>query len=382
MKKLPYSLLFSILVLLVNAIQAQQTDRIFTNPFDGYSTYLDRQLDSRMDEMFDPGIGVSIIKEGQVRIRNIKGVNELSKESQLLTASTSFYLASVTKPMTSQIIQKLTETGKLDLHSPINTILNELPEYMKNVTVEDLINHKSGIKNFYEYITWREPLIDNNYVLSLLKDKTDSLEFTPGTRHSYSNSNYVLLAEIIEQVSGKTYFEMLESVVLKPARMRESSLNAPLSGLNKAVGYNFKDDQFLLNDYERIEFAGGFIGKFNKKTYGSSGVFSTQPDLERWILQLNEMNYFDKLPSEKLPVEGYQESNVKGVHYSFGWYQGKILGHEIFWHSGEFGGYRNLVLSIPELNFAIVALSNNASLEVEKLGLNWAEEYISRVIGQ
>ncbi len=366
----------------LHSTQAQQIQKIYGNPFNGYSTYLDRQLDSRMDEQFDPGIGVSIIRDGQVRIRNIKGVKALSGERELLTPNTSFYLASVTKPMTAQIIRELVNTDQLDINANITDILPGLPDYMKEVTVEHLVNHQSGITNFYEFITWREPLIDNDYVLGLLKTRVKELEFTPGSKHSYSNSNYVLLAEIIEQVSGKTYHEVLESVVVKPNRMIATSLNRPKPYAQYATGYNLKEGQFLLNDYEKIEFANGFVGRFNKRTYGSSGVFSTQSDLERWILRLNKDGYFDELPQNQKEVDGYEDSPVKDVHYSLGWYHGKILGQEVFWHSGEFGGYRNLVLTIPEADFSIVALSNNGSLEVEKMGLVWAEEFLSRLNGQ
>ncbi len=367
--------LVAILVVLNTFIVHSQLKKLSPNPFAGFSPYLNEQLNRQLDDRIDPGIAVSIISDQQVQIRNIKGVDDLSS-NELLSASTSFYLASVTKPMTAQLVRDLVAKNKVQLSQKVPSLLPNMPNYMDQVTVKDLLLHQSGIPDYYQFITWREPIIDNDHVFKLLMDSVKNLNFSPGTKYEYSNANYILLATIIEKLTGTSYPEMLSSVIFDSFNMYSSSVGSPKKDLRPAVGYNYKNDVFLMNDYKSIEFPNGFVAPFNKKTYGSSGVFSTLADLERWILNLYEIDYFQNIEDNNIQVEQVFESPVAGVTYMDGWLKGSLLGYDVFWHSGGFGGYRNVVVCVPEIEFAIIALSNNGRFDAEKSGLQWAQKFV------
>ncbi len=372
----------SLSILLVTFIATipsySQLTKLSSNPYSGFSPYLNNELNQKLDDRLDPGIAVSIISDQQVQIRNMKGVDNLSS-SQLLSATTSFYLASVTKPMTAQVVHELVDNNQLRLSQKVRSILPGLPKYMNNVTIQDLLTHQSGIPDYYQYITWREPLIDNAYVFKLLRDSVKNLNFSSGTKYEYSNANYILLAEVIEELTGTSYSDMLNQTVFDDYNMTNSSVGSPKKSLRPAIGYNFKNDVFLRNDYRSIEFPGGFVGNFNKVTYGSSGVFSTLSDLERWVLNLYEIDYFQNIESNDVRVEQTFEAPVKDVSYTHGWLKGSLLGYDIFWHSGGFGGYRNIIVCIPEIEFAIIALSNNGKFDAEGSGLKWAHKFVSPI---
>jgi len=359
-------------------VTAQTLEKVVSNPLSGYSSYLNNDLAHKLDDTMDPGIAVSVIYRNQVKIRNLKGVEEINtKRKQLVTPSTSFYLASVTKPMTAQIILKLVQSGKVSLSEKIGNYLTELPGFMLNIPVSNLLSHSSGIPDYFQYITWRETSIDNKYILSLMREKMKQLDFTPGTSYAYSNSNYVLLALIIEKVTGNSYRYEIESEIFKAVGMNQSSVGAPADGLHPAIGYRYMDGKFMINDYKRIEFQNGIIAPFNKSAYGASGVFSTLADLEKYLIDLLGQEYFQSLPPDKTKIN-YEIAGVKNAYYGSGWFTGKINGREVYWHSGEFAGYRNILLLVPELSFAIVVLSNNGNINPEELVLNWAEEFILR----
>lgn len=356
-----------------------QIKKISSNPFKGYSTYLNNDLNSQLNDRKDPGVAVSIIGNGKVEIRNLKGVDKLVSNPKLLSPTTSFYLASVTKPITAQLVKELIEDRQLREDDKVGTILPGLPNYMKTVRVKDLLNHQSGISDYYQFITFREPLIDNDYILQLLADSVQTLEFSPGERYSYCNSNYILLARILEKVTGKTYSELIENEIFNTMQMKNASVNDPKPSLRPAVGYNYKEGQFRMNDYKSIEFSNGFVAGFNKRTYGSSGVFASLSDMERWVFGMFSNKYFDGIESNNLTLDQEFESPIKDVTYTTGWFKGSLLGYNVYWHSGEFAGYRNVVVCIPEIEFAIVALSNNGKFEAENTGLKWAHAFVSKM---
>ncbi len=371
-------LFFAAMILSNLHVSAQELKKVWKNPRKSFSPYLNDYLNFQMDNIDDPGIAASIIIKGKVSLRNMKGVEERTEDLKLLTSTSSFYLASVTKPMTAQLILNLLAEKKIEGQQNINSILTNLPDYMKEISIEDLLSHQSGIPSYYEFITWREEVIDNEYVLRLLNEKFKDLNFKPGTKYEYSNSNYILLAEIIEAITGQPYEKVLQDHVFAKVGMKNSSVNKPQTGLHPAIGYLFNENEktYRINDYQSIQFPNGQIFGFNKKTYGSSGVFSTISDLEKWTIHLLDNHYFETFENGRHPIEGYAENSVENVYYTNGWFKGKMMNYDVFWHSGEFGGYRNMVLCLPELELGLVILSNNGKFNAESTGLEWAQHYI------
>lgn len=178
------------------ALPAQAADAGFARQVDAYLAPLLRTnnfsgtvLVARGDEVvFHKGYGQASIEHG---VRN--------------TPATVFQIASVSKPFTSAAIMLLKDQGKLDLRAPLSAVLPGYPGADK-LTIHHLLTHTSGIPNINDFDDYdeiqRRPHSPASLV-ALFKDKP--LEFEPGTRYGYSNSNYNLLALIVEKVSGREY---------------------------------------------------------------------------------------------------------------------------------------------------------------------------------
>ncbi|HEY9117394.1 MAG TPA: serine hydrolase domain-containing protein, partial [Roseivirga sp.] len=158
-----------------------------------------------------PGIATAIIQNGRVIFKQYAGMADLS-DSSIIGESTRFNIASNGKQFTALAVLSLIDNKQLKLSDDIRKWFpNLLPKVKDNITVQHLLNHTSGIRDFYDLMslqgyTWWEVSWNNYDVLNLLEKQTD-LNFEPGTKYLYSNSNYILLALLIEKVSKQSFVE-------------------------------------------------------------------------------------------------------------------------------------------------------------------------------
>ncbi|MEO1654574.1 MAG: serine hydrolase domain-containing protein, partial [Bacteroidota bacterium] len=156
-----------------------------------------------------PGLALGIVKDGQVVYENYLGLANLEHKINI-DQNTRFSIASNAKQFTALCILKLMEAGKVDLEDDIRKYLPDLYKSIPDrITIAQLINHTSGTRDYGELWglqgrTWYEEFLNNKDVIALLKGQT-ALNFKPGTDHLYSNTNYILLAEIVKKVSGQKF---------------------------------------------------------------------------------------------------------------------------------------------------------------------------------
>src|SRR5437868_3646554 len=188
------------------------------------------------------------------------------KRNVAFTPKTPVYLASLTKQFTAMAIMMLAERHQLSYSDPLSKYFPEFPSYAAKVTIRNLLNHTSGIPD-YEGLGLARPGLTNKDVSSaLIRQK--SLRFPPGEKFEYSNSNYILLALIVEKVSGKPYRLFLKNNIFALLGMTHTFVyDKPRPEFaGRARGYNrFGDD----SDYDLL-------------TYGEGGIYSTVADLFKW----------------------------------------------------------------------------------------------------
>ena len=168
-----------------------------------------------------PGVAVGIVKDGQIIYEEYWGYANLEHQVKI-DQDTRFNIASNAKQYTALCILHLAEQDKLKLDDDFRTYIPDLfPNIAEKITIANLINHTSGIRDYCDLYgmtgkTWWKQFIDNEDALDLLCKQT-ALNFTPGTRYLYSNSNYIILAAIVAKVTGtklgdftKEMFEALE----------------------------------------------------------------------------------------------------------------------------------------------------------------------------
>jgi CubicO group peptidase (beta-lactamase class C family) len=166
-----------------------------------------------------PGIATAIIQDGKVIYEKYAGYADL-KENTLIKNSTRFNIASNGKQFTALAVLTLIEKYNLKLSDDIRKWFpNLFPNIKESITVQSLLNHTSGIRDCYDLwslqgYTWWEKSFDNNDVLALIEKQSD-LNFEPGTKYLYSNTNYILLALLVEKVSNKTFVEYTNEMFIQ-----------------------------------------------------------------------------------------------------------------------------------------------------------------------
>jgi CubicO group peptidase (beta-lactamase class C family) len=204
-------LLLTLLPLICNNLKAQTSS--INEP-------LGRSIDSLVLSQIkhtEPGCAILISKNGEIIYKKAFGSANLELNVPLQTDMV-FRIGSVTKQFTAVAVLQLMEKGRLSLQDNIQKYLPNFPVKVHNITIEHLMSHTAGLKE-YTAIDHADPYIErHDFTLEFLIDhfKNEPLEFEPGTRFSYSNSNYVLLGYIIEKVSGEKYHQYMESHIIKP----------------------------------------------------------------------------------------------------------------------------------------------------------------------
>ena len=173
-----------------------------------------------------PGCAVGVIQNGQWAYKHAYGMADLEAKTPISTQN-AFYVGSIAKQFTAMSILLLAEQGKLSLTDDIHKYLPELPDYGTALTIQNLIHHTSGIREYYDL--WNQKAInewDGNLVehaaeinaansLTLLASQK-TLDFTPGDQYAYVNSNYFLLGVIVQRVSGKSLLQFADETIFKP----------------------------------------------------------------------------------------------------------------------------------------------------------------------
>ena len=223
------------------------------------------QIDSLMIKLYNRGQfngSVLVAEHGDVIYK--KGFGKANfKESLDYTPATPSYLASLTKQFTAMAIMMLAENKKLSYEDKLSKYFPEFPPYAVKITIRNLLNHTSGIPDYFS-LGIVHPGLRNEEVLKALV-KIDSLNFQPGSKFEYSNSGYVLLAMIIEKVSGLPFNIFLKINIFDPLKMDNTVVldtsNPKIK--NKALGYDV-----FGNDYDK-----------DILTMGDGGIYSTVDDL-------------------------------------------------------------------------------------------------------
>jgi CubicO group peptidase (beta-lactamase class C family) len=186
----------------------------------------------------EPGAAIVITKDGKEIYAKGFGIANLEFEVPM-TSKMIFRIASITKQFTAVATLLLEEKGKLKIHDDFRKYLPDYPDPGKVITIEHLLTNTSGIPDYVSFPNHNkisQTKITTSGILDLFKDKP--LEFEPGEHYSYSSSGYNILGAIIENVSGMTYEEFVETEIFEKLNMNNSFYDHPDEIVkNKILGY-------------------------------------------------------------------------------------------------------------------------------------------------
>jgi len=283
---------------------------------------------------------VLIAKSGKVLLSKGYGMANYS-DNIPNTPTTKFKLASVSKQFTAMCIMMLQEKGKLKVEDKLSKFISDYPKG-DSITVHHLLTHTSGIPDFTSL-----PVFDSIMTRPLTLDqeiayfKKLPLDFSPGAKHQYSNSGYLLLTYIIEKTSGKKYGEFVQENIFAPLGMKNSGLYNNREILkNVALGYGERDGVFLNAEYIDMSIPSG-----------AGALYSTVEDMYLWDRAWYSEKLVKKSTLDKMVVP-FKDN------YAYGWMVDEFKGHKWIFHTGGIQGFTTVMNRFPDDEMCIVVLKN------------------------
>jgi CubicO group peptidase (beta-lactamase class C family) len=305
------------------------------------------------DSLLGRGFNGSILvaKNNEIVYEHYNGFKKLGRTKDLkdtVDSHTPFHLASVSKTFTAMAVLKLWEQGKLDIHDEVSKYLPGFP--FPGTTIKLLLSHRSGLLNYVHFMDrsdWNKRNFLTNYdVLQYIINHPDQVQAAPPGKHfEYSNTNYALLALIIEKVTGQSYADFITNTFFKPLHMQDS--------------YVFKLTDTAMSEKSYKRSGRVFRLEFLDQVYGDKNIFSTTHDLLKWDIALRSGSLFmpATLDSAYSP---YSFERPGRRNYGLGWRMLLIPnGKKLIYHNGWWHGNRTVFIRMLDENATIIALSNN-----------------------
>ncbi|WP_426207482.1 serine hydrolase domain-containing protein [Massilia sp. TWP1-3-3] len=313
--------------------------------------YMVSHIDDLLAQQQDasqPGLSIVIVKDGAVAYSRSKGMADIARNTPI-SEQTVFELASLTKPITAIAVMQLEQRKLLSLNDTIAKWLPQLPQTWGAITVHQLLSHQTGIPDYMGGISPLAALQLDGFTNDDLFKRfaLDShLNFAPGTSAAYSNSNYVILAEIIARASGRSYAQYVQENIFTPLGMRSSYVTGA-SALQPG-------DAALNYARSTTTHGASFV------TVGPIGVHSSAADMTLLLRSLGtgRLVSLDTLAVMTSPKSGFPVLG-SGEYYGYGWFMPRNSSPlTLFAHRGGADGFRNIMRVNYTKGIYYVILSN------------------------
>lgn len=288
-----------------------------------------------------------VAKNGQIIYENYMGYANKST-NEPITKDTPLHIASVSKVLTSTAILMLIDTKKISLNQKVTEFIPNFP--YPDVTVQTLLNHRSGMKNYayftYENGNWdKKKTLTNEDIVKVMVERQIPLESKTDTRFSYCNTNYAMLALIIEKVTGLKYPEAMRQMIFNPLGMthtfvfditKDRGIVAPsYKGNNVEIGVDYLDG-----------------------IYGDKNIYSTPQDLLKFD-KARYAPYFLNPDLLKKVYKGYSYESKGLRNYGLGVRMIEFeKGEPFYYHNGWWHGNTSSFITLRKEKVSIIVLSN------------------------
>jgi len=312
--------------------------------------HLPEALDGLLAESFpsgEPGAAALVTRGDQVLLRKGYGLANLELGVPVQPEMV-FRLGSITKQFSAVAILLLEAEGKLSLQDEITCFLPDFPTQGQKITLEHLLTHTSGIKNYTSLPEW-PPLWRKDLsladLIALFKDQP--LDFAPGEKYSYSNSGYILLGAIVERVSGQSYEHFLQERIFTPLGMVHSGYDHTMRiQPGRVAGYVKGKDGFENAPYLSMT-----------HPHAAGALLSSVDDLILWQRALEEQKVISAAALNKAWTP-YPLHNGRSAGYGYGWAINEYEGSPMIHHSGGIHGFITFLLRLPQEQVSVALLTN------------------------
>lgn len=309
-----------------------------------FADEVDVLIKSEMEKHQIAGLALMVVRDGHPVKTGCYGVANLEWNVPV-TPDTVFEIGSITKQFTAACILLLAEDGKLTLDDKLSRHLANAPPAWSNITVRHLLTHTSGIKN-YTGLDGFELTRHLTQTQFIEKIGALPLSFRPGDSWAYCNTGYSLLGYVIENASGKNYWNFLRERILQPLGMNATTNRKPgVIVPKRAAGYELTNHVHINRDYDLTDI------------FSAGAIISTVPDMARWDAALNG----DKLLSAASKEQWWSPAklnNGKIQNYGFGWFLDPLDGHKDIGHGGATSGFSASIQRFPDDKLSVIIMCN------------------------
>ncbi|WP_343664980.1 serine hydrolase domain-containing protein [Chryseobacterium mucoviscidosis] len=278
-----------------------------------------------------------------------------AEKNQKANVNTQYRIGSISKTFTAVLIMKAFEEKKISLDQKLSEFYPEIPNAEK-ISIENLLQHRTGIHNltseaeFWQYNT--KPQTESSLISIIKKYKSD---FEPGSKHEYSNSNYILLGFILEKIYKKPYAVLLKDKITKPLKLTLTEVGGKIDlSKDQAKAYQYINGTYVASSETDMSIP-----------IGAGNIISTPRDLLTFILGLENGKLVKKSSLEKMKtfVDDYGYGLVK---VPFGNYSG-------FGHTGGIDNFSSALFYFPDLKIATAFSTNQSEMDTNDISIKMIE---------
>jgi CubicO group peptidase (beta-lactamase class C family) len=338
-----------------------------------------QRLDAAVDEVFQdltvpgsPGCALAVYRGGQIIYEKGYGLANI-EENVAISPKSVFDIGSTSKQFTATSILLLEKEGKLSVEDDVHKYIPELPDYGKKITILNLLNHTSGLRDYLTLFDVAGVNIDSvttDEDAMALITRQKGLNFAPGSEYLYSNTGFFLLSVIVQRVSGKTLREFAAENIFSPLQMTHTQYRDDHRSLipERAMAYDEKEkkDGFTLN-----------VSYFEQT--GDGAVHTTVEDLLKW-----DENFYSGQVGGKILLAELQDTaklnDGKKLNYAKGIVVSNYRGLKMVSHGGSWGGYRAQLMRFPDQHFSVATLCNLGSADPTRRASQVADVYLNSVM--
>jgi CubicO group peptidase (beta-lactamase class C family) len=281
---------------------------------------------------------------------------------------TIFHMASISKQFTAWSIILLARQGKLQLDDDIHKYLPWFPDLKEKITIRNLLNHTSGIRDQWQLLaissTRLDDVITQDHIIKILS-KQQALNFKPGEKYSYSNSGFTMLAEIVKSVSGQTLRKFTDSAIFKPLGMKDTHFHDDYTEIEKNRSYSY-------NQTDSIHFTNAVL---SYSVAGATSLFTNINDMSKWAMNFYNHKTGDQQDVDMLTKKGKLNTG-KELTYACGIAVDTHKGWRQYSHGGADAGYRTYLSVFPDLKMSFIVFSNLGDFNTGSKAYEMADLFI------
>jgi len=314
-----------------------------------------------------PGGVIAVIKSGDVVFSKGYGMANLEYGIPN-TPHTPYHMASVSKQFTAFAVAMLADQGRLSLDDEIHKHFPELADFGQTITLRHLLTHTSGLRdqwNLWMMAGGRMDDVIRQEDLFRLIERQKELNFDPGAEYTYSNTGYMLLAEVVTRVAGEDFGDWMQEHVFGPLEMTSTQIYDDHERLVEGRAYSYA------NSAEGIKKA-----VLSYANAGATSLFTTAEDLAHWLRNFRTAEVGGPAVIEQMQERGVLVSGDT-LGYALGIGIGTYRGLRRIQHGGADAGYRTMLTYYPEIDAGVVVLSNYGSFNTGQMANNVADAFFT-----